>query len=344
MMRLAYRLLLCVLLAPAVLAQSPAPHDAIFQYRGADRDARLVARARAEGRVVLYTSIALTYSRPLAAAFEKKYGIRVALWRAQSDWLVRRMVTEAQAGRHAVDVIETNVTEMEMLAREQLLAEFHSPHLTDFPAEAIPTHRTWFPDRLKFLVVAYNTTQVQRAEIPATYAGFADPKWQGRLAVETTDAKWMATLIKAWPAGSGMAFFRTLSALRPDVRRGHSLLATLVAAGEVPVGLTTYHSTVERLKLNGAPIDFVPVQPVVARHSGIGVAKHAPHPHAALLFADYILSPEGQTLLASLGLVPASTRVTSAHHDFPFTLIDPATVLDEQAKWEQIWTDLFLQR
>ena len=337
-------LLVPVVLAPVVPAQSRAQNDAVFQYRGADRDARLIERAKREGSVVLYTSLAPTESRPLAAAFEKKYGIRVALWRALSDQVVRRTVTEAQARRYSVDVIETNGPEMEMLAREQLLAEFHSPYLEDLPAEAIPAHRTWFPDRLSFYVVAYNTTKVQRSEIPATYEGFADPRWKGRIAVEATDAEWMATLIKTGQAGSGMDFFRKLSALGPDVRRGHILLANLVAAGEVPVGLTIYSSNVVSLKRKGAPIDFVPVQPMVARPQGIGVAKNAPHPYAALLFADYVLSPEGQRLFELLGRVPASRRVESDLNDFPFTMLDPATVLDEKEKWDEVWNDLFLKR
>jgi iron(III) transport system substrate-binding protein len=333
-----------VALAPVLLAQSPAQNNAVFQYRGADRDARLIEHAKREGSVVLYTSLAPTESQPLAAAFERKYGIKVALWRALSDQVVRRAVTEAQARRHAVDVVETNGPEMEMLSREQLFAEFHSPYLADLPAEAIPAHRMWFPDRLSFYVVAYNTTKVRRSEIPATYAGFADPRWKGRIAVEATDAEWMATLIKTGQTGTGIDFFRKLSALGPDVRRGHILLANLVAAGEVPVGLTTYNSNVVSLKRKGAPIDFVPVQPVVARPQGIGVAKNAPHPNAALLFADYVLSPDGQRLLESLGRVPASARVKSELNNFPFVMIDPVTVLDEKEKWDTVWNDLFLRR
>ena len=340
---------LCVLLVSAVVAcggsgQDQAQDSADFQYRGADRDARLIEGARREGRVVLYTSLAPTESQPLAAAFEQKYGIRVELWRALSDQVVRRAVTEAQARRYDVDVIETNGPEMEMLAREQLLTEFYSPHLADLPAEAIPAHRMWFPDRLNFYVVAYNTTKVERSEIPATLEGFADPRWEGRIAVEATDAEWMATVIKTGQAGTGMDFFRELSALGPDVRRGHVLLANLVASGEVPVGLTAYNSNVVPLKREGAPIDYVPVQPVVARPQGIGVATNAPHPHAALLFADFVLSQEGQELFESLGRVPASTRVESELNNFPFVMIDPATVLDEKEKWDTIWNDLFLSR
>lgn len=340
---------LCVLLVSATVAyigldQDQAQESDIFQYRGADRDARLIEGAKQEGSVVLYTSLAPTESQPLATAFEKKYGINVKLWRALSDQVVRRAVTEAQGRRYDVDVIETNGPEMEMLARERLLTEFYSPHVAYLPAEAIPAHRMWFPDRLSFYVVAYNTTKVQRSEIPATYEGFADPRWQGRMAVEATDAEWMATLLKTGRAGTDMNFFRKLSALGPEVRRGHVLLANLVASGEIPIGLTTYNSNVVPLKRKGAPIDFVAVEPVVARPQGIGVAANAPHPNAALLFADFVLSQEGQELFESLGRVPASTRVESELNNFPFVMIDPATVIDEKEKWDTIWNDLFLTR
>ena len=339
------RTLACLLVLSATLvAQSPAPNDAIFRYRGADRDARLVERAKREGRVVLYTSLAPTESQPLAAAFEKKYGVKVELWRALSDQVVRRTITEAQARRHAVDVIETNGPEMEMLAREKLLGVVFSPHIADLPTTAVPEHRSWFPDRFNFYVVAYNTTKVQRSQIPATYDGFADPKWKGRIAIEATDSEWMATLVKTWGTTKGMDYFRALSALRPEVRQGHVLLAALVAAGDVPIGLTAYNSNVLPLKRKGAPIDFVPVQPVVARPQGIGVAQNAPHPNAALLFTDFVLSPEGQKLFESMGRVPASTRVKSELNNFPFTMIDAATALDEKEKWETLWNSLFLKK
>jgi iron(III) transport system substrate-binding protein len=328
----------------AVSAQPAAKNDEAYRYRGADRDARLVERARQEGTVVLYTSLAPTESKPLAEAFEKKYGVKVELWRALSDKVVQRVITEAQAKRYSVDVVETNGPEMEMLARERLLAEFHSPYIADLPAAAIPPHRTWMPDRMNYFVVGYNTAKVQRSEIPATYEGFLDPKWKGRIGIEATDVEWMAALVKKWGDAKGMDFFRKLAAMKPDMRKGHVLLAELVAAGEVPVGLTMYNSNIESLKKKGAPIDFVPVQPVAARPQGIGVSRQAPHPHAALLFVDFVLSPEGQRLFESMGRAPASTKVKSALNDFPFTPIEPATVLDEAPKWEKIWNELFLQK
>jgi len=340
-----------ILLIPVLLCGSAAhaqiaagKNDAVYLYRGADRDQRLVANARREGSVVFYTSMATTESMPLAQAFEKKYGVKVELWRATSDKVVQRVVTEARGRRHTIDFVETNGPELEMLAREKLLSEFHSPYIADLPAAAIPAHRLWVSDRLNIFVVAFNTSKVKREELPKTFEGFLEPKWKGRIGLEATDAEWLGTIVKLWGPDRGMAFFRKLAEMRPDIRKGHVLFSELVAAGEVPVGLTIYSSNAESMKRRGGPIDWAPIEPVVARPQAIGVAKNAPHPHAALLFADFVLSPEGQELLLSLGRVPVSLKVRSPYAAIKYTLIDAVTVLDESEKWEKIWNDLFMKR
>lgn len=337
--------MLALYASPTAAKQTlPEKNSAVYMYKGADRDALLLKRAREEGSVVIYTSLATTESMPLAKAFEKKYDIKVVLWRATSDKVVQRAITEGQAKRYAVDVVETNGPEMEMLAREQLLSEFYSPHFADLPPSAIPAHRLWITDRLNFFVVAYNTNKVRRSELPATYEGFLDPKWKGQIGLEATDVEWMATIVKEWGAEKGAKFFNALAAMKPDVRKGHILLAEMVGAGEVPVALTVYNSEVESMMRRGGPVNWAPVQPVVGRPQGIGVAKHAAHPHAALLFADFVLSHEGQELFHSMGRIPASQNVKTNLKDFPYIMIDPKTVLDEQDKWDGMWNDLFIKR
>jgi iron(III) transport system substrate-binding protein len=331
--------------AGLLLSQIPAwASDAVYRYRGADRDSRLLENARKEGAVVLYTSLAPTESGPLGQAFEKKTGVKVEIFRTISEKVVQRALTEARARRFAFDVVETNGPEMEIMARETLFGEFYSPHLADLPPSAIPAHRQWIADRVNFFVVAFNTGKVKREELPQSYTGFIDPKWKGRLGIEATDAEWMATLIKKWGEPAGMAYFRKLADMKPDVRKGHVLLAELIAAGEIPVGLTVYNSNAESLKRRGAPIDWAPVEPVVARAQGIALARNAPHPHAALLFVDFVLSLEGQELLASMGRVPVSTRVKTELNRFPYTMVDPVTVLEEQEKWNKLWESLFIQK
>lgn len=343
--RCARLVLLCGAAASSTAqAQAPGTNEAIYLYKGADRDQRLIEKATKEGVVVVYTSLATTESIPLAKAFEKKYGIKVELWRALSDKVVQRAVTEAQARRHSVDVIETNGPELEMVTREKLVSEFYSPYIADLPGFALPPHRQWVSDRMNFFVVAYNTNKVRKEELPKSYEGFLDPKWKGRIGIEATDSEWMATLVKVWGNERGMSFFRKLSEMRPDVRKGHVLLSELIAAGEIQVGLTVYNANAESMKRRGGPIDWVPIEPVAARPQGIAVAKNAPHPHAALLFADFVLSPEGQELFNSLGRVPASLKVKSNLNNFKYTMVDPASVLDEAEKWEKIWNELFLKK
>jgi len=333
---------LAALLPAAALAQAKAAD--ILNYQGPDRDKRLIAQARQEGSVAVYTSLAPTESQPMAEAFQKKYGIKVDLWRSQSERVVQRVVSEARAGRHAVDVIATNGPEMESLAREQVLTTYFTPHAVDLPAASIPRHRLWLPDRLQFFVVGYNTNLVKREDLPKSIRGFADPKWKGKLGIEAGDAEWMATLVRKWGEAEGMAFFRKLSEMRPEVRKGHPLMAQLVSAGEIPVCLTAYSANVETLKRKGAPIDYAPID-AIARPQGISISKNAPRPAAALLFVDFVLSAEdGQRLYEEMGRPPVNRKVKSQLTNFEHIYLDVVTVVDDAAKWDRLWEELFLKK
>lgn len=340
--RLAGIALAAAVLAPATApAQTPELNRAILQYKGVDRDKRLLEKARQEGVVSVYTSLAPTEAKPLVELFESKYGVKVQMWRGLSAGVLQRTLSEARGRRHAVDVIETNGPEMESLAREQVLAEFHSPHLGDIPADAIPRHRQWFPDRLNLFVVAYNPRKVRPEDLPKSYEGFLDPKWKGRLALEATDSEWMGAVVKTWGEQRGMAFFRKLSEMKPDMRKGHILMVQLIAAGELDVGLTAYYANVASAKNRGAAVDWAAVEPLIARPQGIGIARHAPHPHAALLFADFMLSPEAQGMLAVMGRVPVSRAVKTEMSSLSYVMADPAVTLDENEKWLQLWDKHF---
>lgn len=330
-------------IATAAPANAPGPNDALYMYKGADRNQKLLEAAKKEGTLTLYTSLSSGESTPLIAAFEKKYGIKIVLWRALGLQVAQRSITEGQAGRNSVDVIETNGSNVEQVAREGLLSEYHSPYFADLPADAFPPSRLWVSDRSNFFVVAYNTNKVKREDLPKDYTGFLDPKWKGQLSIESSDVEWMATIIKKMGPEKGNKFFKDLAATKPQMRAGHILLAQMVGAGEVPVALTVYNGEVESLKRKGTPIDWVAVQPAVGRPLGLGVAKNAPHPNAALLFADFILSPETQQLYADLGRIPVNKKIKSELNNFPHVMSDPSTILDENEKWTKLWNELFMK-
>ncbi|MBA2690419.1 MAG: ABC transporter substrate-binding protein [Burkholderiales bacterium] len=315
----------------------------IYLYQGADRAQRLISQAKKEGGLTLYTTLNLKDAAPLVEAFEKKHAVKVTLWRSGDQKVVQRVIAEARAGKHAVDVLEGNGPGMEMLYRENLLEEFYSPAFSDIPKEAFPRHRHYAPDNFLFFVMGYNTQLVKPDEVPNSYEDLLQPKWIGKLGIEESDIDWFAAVAKAMGEEKGLAYFKKLAAMKPQLRTGHTLMAELVAAGEIPIALTLYNQSVEGLKKKGAPIDWKPLPPAFGRTDGIGVARHAPHPHAALLFVDFVLSKEGQQIIHSRNRVPVSRAVESPLKKFDYRLIDLATTLDEWDVWEKRWQGLFLK-
>lgn len=323
-------------------ADNSAENRKLYLYNGPDREQKLVEGARKEGRVNIYTSLNTRDSGPITEAFEKKYGIKIALWRSSSEKVVQRAITEARSGRFTFDVLETNGPEMEILYREKLLAPFDSPHFKDLPPAAFPKHRHYVADRFNFFVVGYNTKLVKPEEVPNSYQDLVHPRFAGRVGIEAGDTDWFAALVKAMGEEKGLAFFRQLAQNKPQIRSGHTLLAELLSSGEIPLAATIYNHNVEKMAQRGAPVKWKPLAPTFGRPNAVGVAPRAPNPHAALLFADFMLSKDGQTLIKERNRVPSSTAVDSSLNKFPYEMIDPVITLDENDKWEKLWSQLFL--
>lgn len=341
-----HRALLGLFAVPAVGCTRPdtsgSPHRALYLLDDEARQARVLAGARQEGTVAIYTSLNTQDSVPLTSAFEERYGVKTELWRSSSERVVQRAVAEARAGRFACDVIETNGPEVEACFREGLLERFHSPHFTDLAPAAFPDHRYYVADRFNFFTIAYNTTLVQPSEVPNSYDDLLHPRFRGRLGLEAGDVDWFGAMVTHMGEEKGLAFFSRLAEMQPQIRSGHTLMGQVVASGEIPLAANIYNHNAERLAVQGAPIRWKALEPTFGRPNSIGVTRRAPHPHAALLFADFLLSHEGQTILKDHNRVPSSLAVSSGLNDFPFEVIDPLITLDEHEKWSTIWSDLFL--
>ena len=334
--------------------KAAARNSAVYLYKGADREARLLDAAKKEGALSVYTSLNTRDSGPIVEAFEKKYGVRTQLWRASSEKVVQRAVTEARAGRHSVDAFESNGPELEQLFREKLLSEFWSPYFKDLSPAAFPKHRHYVADRLNFFVLAWNTQLVKPEDVPSSYADLLLPKYKGKVGIEANDTDWFAGMVKAMGSDKsenkndgksdekGLAYFRQLAATQPQVRTGHTLMGELLSSGEIAIVVSIYNHVVEKMIVRGAPVKWKALAPTLGRPNGVAVAKQAAHPHAALLFADFMLSPQGQQLIKERNRVPASLAVASHMNKFPFELIDPMVTLDEDDKWNKLWSQLFL--
>src|SRR6202165_3269053 len=229
-MHSAWRNTLAALAAiPAIaLAQAPDPSAQIVQAERPDREQFLAQGAKKEGEVVVYTSLISEDLTSLSAAFEKKYGVKVKGWRAGSEKVLQRAITEARAGRHDADVIETNGPELESLYREKLLQPLKSPHLKNLMPQAIRPHGQWVGTRINMFVHTYNTQLVKKSELPKSYADLADPRWKGRLGIEAEDEDWFATAVKGEGEEAGLRTFREIGRINGfSVRKGHTLLAGL---------------------------------------------------------------------------------------------------------------------
>jgi ABC-type Fe3+ transport system substrate-binding protein len=313
-------------------------------YAGADRTDKLIAGAKKEGVVTLYTSANVDDMAVVTAAFEKKYDVKVRVWRGSSETLVQRSVAEARGNRVDADVFETGGAAMESLHREKLLQEIKSPVLADLDQMALRPHREWTGTRYNVFVGAYNTRLIRKEELPKGYADLVDPKWKGKLGIEADDSDWFGGVIDQIGEERGLKLFRDIATTNGiSVRKGHTLLANLITSGEVPLALTAYAYRVIQLKNSGAPVDWFTVPPTIARLEGIGVARRAAHPNAAILFYDFMLT-EAQELLNARDYFPMSRKVRPLVELPPLTFLDPARVLDNNQKWGKYYRDTFISR
>jgi iron(III) transport system substrate-binding protein len=329
--------------APAQNAANPASNSAgpasaaainIATYDGPDRMERLIAGAKKEGTLTLYTSIAASDVSLMTSVFQQKYGIKVVVWRAGNDKVLQRVIAEQGAHRYDVDSVQIASIELEALARGNALQEVNTPAFADLIPGAVPKHHKWAAHYLNVWVQAYNTNKVRKEELPKTYADLLDPRWKGRLGIEGSDQEWFYTVADSMGEAAGLKFFRDLVASNGiSVHNGHSLLNNMVAAGEVPLALTVYNYMPEQTKQKGAPIDWFVIEPAIARANGIGVASHAPHPYAATLFDEFVLGEDMQRALSKSGYVPTNKNVESPMQKIPLKLVDTNKALDNSEKW-----------
>jgi iron(III) transport system substrate-binding protein len=329
----------CTLIAAApVFAQSDIA--ALATYQGADREQRLVAGAKKEGELTLYTSMQMESSAPLVKAFEEKYGIKIRMWRGAGKDILRRAVTEAQANRADLDIVESDGFALEALYREALLQAVKSPYHTDLIPEALRPQGQWVGTRVNIFTAVYNTNLIKPEGLPKSYADLLNPAFKGKLGIESDDYDWFGMLVGLLGEETGLKLFRDIVTTNGiSVRKGHTLLTNLVAAGEVPIGLTVFMQNADVAKKNGAPLDWFLIPPAVARPNGIGLAKRAPHPHAALLFYDFMLS-DGQQIMLKREFVPTSRKIPSVLNRIELNFVDPAIVLDGGAKWQKLYSEV----
>jgi iron(III) transport system substrate-binding protein len=293
------------------------------------RQQRLIEAAKKEGTVNLYTSIPEKDIAVLSADFEKRYGIKVNVWRASSAKVLQRLVTEKRANRWDFDAVDISSPELEALYQEKLLQEVNSSLHKELMDEAMPGHRGWAPQFLSLFVQAYNTNAVKKEDLPKTYEELANPKWKGMLGVEVHDSDWYCGQLKFLGQEKGRKIFHDIVTNNKwSVRRGHSLLSNMIVSGEVPLALTVYSYMIDQAKQKGAPVDWFGINPVVGRSNGIGVSRNPRNPNAALLFYEYMLS-DAQPLMVKMHYLSPVKKLATSMRGATIQFIDPLMPREE---------------
>jgi ABC-type Fe3+ transport system substrate-binding protein len=342
MIGLCFVILALWLCPPAASAQSI---QDVAAYSGAERQDKLVAGARKEGSVTIYTSLQIDDLKALNSVFEKKYGVKVNVWRGSAEDVRQRAIVEYRANRFDVDVFEVGGREMESLHREKLLQAVKSPVIEELVPQAVIGHGEWMGTRLNIILASYNTNLITKGDAPNRYEDLLEGRFKGKLGIEAEDEDWLATIVTGMGEEKGLKLFRDIVARNGiSVRKGHTLLVNLVASGEVPLALTTYSYKARQLKAGGAPVELLGLNPSVARVNGVGVAPKAPHPHAAVLYFDFLLGVDGQKILQDLEFSPTNRRVAELPRDLQVQFSNSAQMLDEKEKWTKLYREIFSVR
>ena len=314
----------------------------LAMYAGPDRLTKLQEGARREGKLLISTIG--TQIRPIVDRFQARYPfLEVTLGRASSADTVRTVQAEYQAGIFNVDAFELTAQALIVAREAGLLAPFNAAEAIQYPPESIEPGKRWISIREGYIGVAFDTRKIPLADVPKSYRDLLTPKWKGRMAISnapSSAADWVGAMVLA----EGADFVRALGGQQSRIYNATSrAIANLMISGEVEISPTIYSSHVEASRAEGAQLDWIAPGPVPVADTSIAVASRAPHPNAALLYVEFVLSREAQEMYRDLGYRSSRRDMPSAaEQNFQKVYLanrpDYATAFED---WTRLFQDAF---
>lgn len=326
-----------ILAGLAVSAEAePASLGEIASYRGADRQAVFESGARKEGTLLVYTIG--TQSDPMLKRYQDKYPyVRLEVFRAPTTELTRRILEEYKAGRHIADVFDMSTGGLQIMRDAGYLQPYFTPEMNAYPPEAMEPNKHWVFDYEAYVSLGYNTDAVTPAESPKTYDDLLAPKWKGRMAV-TDNGSTLVNWVGATLLVKGEDYLRKLGQQNVTVYNvlGRAL-SNLVVSGEVAMSPVIYNSHMKNSRAKGAHVAWQALGPVFSNVNALALPKNPPHPFAAMLYIDFTLSKEGQSMRVAIG--DDSARLDLAEPEKPKEILYLTERPDYEREFEQ-WTTL----
>jgi iron(III) transport system substrate-binding protein len=330
-------LALCV---PAFGQGAPAAHPWL--------DPALLAAAKPEGSLIVYSSTNEQEGLPLFKIFEEATGLKVEYIRNADSPLMSRVAIEFRAGQKSWDLFHTTTVNK---LPPQMLAQFEVGEVKAISPAARDPGKRWYGVYANYNSPAYNTQKIKVSDLPKTYEEFAQHKeWAGKIAIDAADNVWLKAMLDYYGEAKGTQVVKDIvAALQPVVTDGHLAMARSVGAGEYALALNQFVNLSENVKIAGGPIEVFPLDPVALFFGEVGVSALAPHPNAARLAANFMLSQECQQFLAKFGRIPTRVDVASNPPGI-VELMQTKKVLttlltpDEERKWQRSFDALFKGR
>jgi iron(III) transport system substrate-binding protein len=266
--------------------------------------AAMIDDAKKEGRLVWYTSMGAGDAKLIVDAFEKDFGfVKVDLVRLSDEGILNRIAIENRAGGKPFDVV--SASQISSLVQQKAVTSYVSPASKEFPHEAKDPGSLWTAMYYNYYALGYNSKLASAAEAPKKWADLLNPKWKGKIAMDRDEIPWYATLLSVWKEPKTSQYMKALAGQDIQWRKGHTLIASLMAAGEFPLAIV-YSYTVDQMKNDGAPVEWIrTLDPVIAQGGFIGLGARATNINSAKLFIDFVLSPKGQNIFGNKFRIPA---------------------------------------
>jgi iron(III) transport system substrate-binding protein len=312
---------------------------------GADMQQRqLIEGARKEGKMVFYTSVETEFARALTIGFETKYPfIKTDIFRSTHDKILSRLNIERKTGMFTADTLSVGEFETYHIQKMGIMVPYKSPSAAAFADGFKDPNGYWTDLYDNLIVTAYNASRVKRDELPKRYEDLLHPRWKRRMVFDQNEDRWFANMLYLMGEKKGMEFMQALAKQEISVRAGRSLVTQLLAAGEFDLQIVAYWYRPYLMKKQGAPVDWVAMEPGIVALHPISVVDRAPHSNAAKLFIDYVLSEEGQRLFANRGREPARPGIRPEGYPYQLKIVPSRVELAEKlADYTRRFESLFV--
>jgi ABC-type Fe3+ transport system substrate-binding protein len=331
-------------LAAAALAVTPA----------LAADTNLIEAAKKEGEVVWYTTLIVNQlARPMAEGFEKKYGIRVNYVRSNSAEVAIKVINEGKAGKVQADVVDGSNTSS-VLKKAGMIEAWVPEDVSKYPKYLQDPERYWVAQNLYVLTPGFNTQLVKKGTEPRTFADLLDPKWRGKMTWSTTGSTsgspaFVGTVLNAMGEEKGMEYLKKLTEQK-IVNRTVSAREVLdqVIGGEAAIALQIFNHHAAISAQQGAPVDWIPMEPAAVTLQLASITKNAPHPNAAKLLLAYTIAEEGQRIFQEADYLPAlpsmPAKIASLKPEgggFQALVLNPDEIEEKLPRWTAIFKEMF---